>query len=434
MPTYEYVCDACGHAYERFQSILASPDRTCPKCGKRKVRRKIGIGAGVLFKGTGFYETDYRSDGYSKAADADRKNSETPKAESPKKEGGEAAKPAATDAKHPAPTTKSEPAAAAASTPKEPRVKALHPSREGRGQGNLRRGKSAPRASRRKGLAIKRLVIGLVLALVLLVVGVVFSIDSIARVGIEVVGSKVLGVSTTVDSVRLGLLSSQSSVRGVKVANPKGYTDPIFLDLGNASLTARLGELTAERTTIRNITISDLMLTLEQDASGKLNAQRISDNLPDSGPGDSSKPDPKAGPSRDIVVKELRIERVTVRLRNLVGGRQGVVDTKLPDIVLKDIHSDGSVDVLASEISGVVISSVLQATVTANIEGLSSAVSDGLRDTLKGMVNDLPSDLRGPVESIRGNMGEVLDKAGESIQKGVGEALQGLFGDKPASK
>ncbi|MFM7808399.1 MAG: hypothetical protein ACKPEA_10815, partial [Planctomycetota bacterium] len=347
--------------------------------------------------------------------------------------GGEAAKPAETAPKSPAPTKApaSKPADAA---PKEPRVKALHPSREGRGQGNLRRGKSAPRASRRKGLAIKRLVIGLVLALMLLVVGVMFSIDSIARVGIEVVGSKVLGVSTTVDSVRLGLLSSQSSVRGVKVANPKGYTDPIFLDLGNASLTARLGELIAERTTIRNITISDLMLTLEQDASGKLNAQRISDNLPDSGPSDSSKPDPKAGPSRDIVVKELRIERVTVRLRNLVGGRQGVVDTKLPDIVLKDIHSDGSVDVLASEISGVVISSVLQATVTANIEGLSSAVSDGLRDTLKDMVNDLPSDLRGPVESIRGNMGEALDKAGESIQKGVGEALQGLFGDKPASK
>ena len=106
MPTYEYACDACGHEYERFQSITASPDRTCPKCGKRKVRRKIGIGAGVLFKGTGFYETDYRSDGYSKAAEADRKSTETPKADAAKKEGGEASKPAEGAKKAPEPAKK----------------------------------------------------------------------------------------------------------------------------------------------------------------------------------------------------------------------------------------------------------------------------------------------------------------------------------------
>ena len=429
MPTYEYACDACGHAYERFQSITASPDRTCPKCGKRKVRRKIGIGAGVLFKGTGFYETDYRSDGYSKAAEADRKSSETPKPEATKKEGGDGAKAGSSDTKTGTPK-----ASPAEKPTKEPRVKALHPSREGRGQGNLRRTKSTSRPARRKGGILKKFAIAAVVAVVALVIGVMLAIDSIARVGIELVGSKVLGVSTTVESVRLGLLVGHSSVRGVKVANPTGYTDPIFLDLGNASLTARLGELTAERTTIRNITISDLLLTLEQDASGKLNAQRISDNLPNSGTSDTTKPDPKAGPSRDIVVKELRIERVTVRLRNLVGGRQGVVDAKLPDIVLKDVHSDGTVDVLASEISGVVISSVLQATLQANIEGLSGAVADGVRDTLKDMVSDLPTDLQGPVESIRGGVGEALDKAGQSIEKGVGSALQGLFGDKPASK
>jgi hypothetical protein len=240
-------------------------------------------------------------------------------------------------------------------------------------------------------------------------------------------------VQTTVESVRLGLLSDHSHVRGVKVANPSGYTDPLFLDLGEASLTARLGELTAEKATIRNITIRQLTLTLEQDAQGKLNAQRISDNLPNTDAPAKSDPKP-AGPSRDIVVKELRIEKVKVRLRNLVGGRQGLVDADLPDIVLKDVHSDGSVDVLASEVSGVVISSVLQATVSANIEGLSGAVSDGIRDTLKDMVGDLPADLRGPVESIRGGVGEALDKAGENIQKGVGDALKGIFGDKPASK
>ena len=72
MPTYEYVCDACEHQFEEFQSITAKALRKCPACGKSKLRRLIGIGAGVIFKGSGFYETDYRSDGYKSATKADK--------------------------------------------------------------------------------------------------------------------------------------------------------------------------------------------------------------------------------------------------------------------------------------------------------------------------------------------------------------------------
>lgn len=68
MPTYDYECDACGHAFEQFQSITAPAIKRCPSCGKRKVRRLIGTGAGVIFKGSGFYSTDYRSDSYKKAS------------------------------------------------------------------------------------------------------------------------------------------------------------------------------------------------------------------------------------------------------------------------------------------------------------------------------------------------------------------------------
>ena len=72
MPTYEYVCDACGHEMEEFQSITAKPLKKCPSCGKLKLRRLIGTGAGIIFKGSGFYETDYRSDSYQKAAKAEK--------------------------------------------------------------------------------------------------------------------------------------------------------------------------------------------------------------------------------------------------------------------------------------------------------------------------------------------------------------------------
>ena len=71
MPTYEYQCTACGHSFEKFQSIKAAPIKKCPECGKSKVKRLIGMGAGLLFKGSGFYITDYRGDSYSKAAKAD---------------------------------------------------------------------------------------------------------------------------------------------------------------------------------------------------------------------------------------------------------------------------------------------------------------------------------------------------------------------------
>ncbi len=59
MPTYEYICESCGHAFEAFQSISAEPIRSCPECGKT-VRRKIGAGVGLLFRGSGFYITDYK--------------------------------------------------------------------------------------------------------------------------------------------------------------------------------------------------------------------------------------------------------------------------------------------------------------------------------------------------------------------------------------
>jgi len=74
MPTYAYKCDHCSHEFELFQSITAKPVRKCPECGKLKVRRLIGTGAGILFKGSGFYETDYRSESYQKAAKAEKKS------------------------------------------------------------------------------------------------------------------------------------------------------------------------------------------------------------------------------------------------------------------------------------------------------------------------------------------------------------------------
>jgi len=72
MPTYDYVCEACQHEFEHFQSIKDDPLRKCPACGRLKLRRLIGPGAGIVFKGSGFYQTDYRSESYKKSAAAEK--------------------------------------------------------------------------------------------------------------------------------------------------------------------------------------------------------------------------------------------------------------------------------------------------------------------------------------------------------------------------
>lgn len=112
MPTYEYQCSACGHELEEFQSYSEEPLKLCPKCKKKKLVRLIGTGTAVLFKGAGFYETDYRSDAYKSAASADSKTPETKAADSTSKDSTSST------------AKESAPAPAAKSTPKSSSKKA----------------------------------------------------------------------------------------------------------------------------------------------------------------------------------------------------------------------------------------------------------------------------------------------------------------------
>lgn len=101
MPTYDYICESCKHEFEAFESIKADPQSTCPACHEAKLRRKIGPGAAILFKGSGFYQTDYRSDSYKKGADADKSASTPAPAKS------ESAPAASSTSTTPAPKTES---------------------------------------------------------------------------------------------------------------------------------------------------------------------------------------------------------------------------------------------------------------------------------------------------------------------------------------
>lgn len=91
MPTYAYACEHCGHNFEAFQSITAKPTRKCPACGRASLKRLIGTGAGIIFKGSGFYCTDYRSDNYKTGAKKETGGVSTDKAAAKKESKTEAA-------------------------------------------------------------------------------------------------------------------------------------------------------------------------------------------------------------------------------------------------------------------------------------------------------------------------------------------------------
>ena len=131
MPTYEYKCDACGHAFEAFHSMTAAPIRKCPACKKLKVKRLIGTGAGLIFKGSGFYITDYRDKSYADKAKAESgSGAATDGAAATTTAAGEAkgasadaepsAPAAAADAKTPAPAPSPTPPATASSSAAKP--------------------------------------------------------------------------------------------------------------------------------------------------------------------------------------------------------------------------------------------------------------------------------------------------------------------------
>jgi putative FmdB family regulatory protein len=96
MPTYEYECKACGQTCDIFQSITDKPKKKCPACGRRSLERRIGAGAGIIFRGSGFYETDYRSESYKSEARKEKNGDASPSKPS---ESSGAAKKGASDTK-----------------------------------------------------------------------------------------------------------------------------------------------------------------------------------------------------------------------------------------------------------------------------------------------------------------------------------------------
>jgi hypothetical protein len=310
--------------------------------------------------------------------------------------------------------------------------------------------------SLRRGGALTKVLVVLVLLVALVVGGGILLIDSVARAGIAAAGTFALGAKTSVAEASIGIMSGTTAIRGLEVDNPKGYAQEVkFISLGEIAVDATLGNLTGEKIVIDRVALSNLVVDIEKGADGTLNVNAIVDNIKKATGADKPSDQPADKPadeSKEALIKELRLEKVQVNLRNLVGGKDGVVEVKLPDIVLRDLSSKGGVDVLASEVSGVVIASVMQAVVAANIEGLGADVLGGLQGAVDGLGEAIGGPLKDAVgKGIEGaaaalkdvgkglgdvgkklgeEAGKALEGAGDAVKKGVGDAIDGIFGGK----
>jgi hypothetical protein len=307
----------------------------------------------------------------------------------------------------------------------------------------------------RRGGALKKVLLAVAVIVVVAVVAGVLLVDVIARGAIAAAGTYALGTGTSVKEASIGIVSGKTAIRGLAVDNPKGYSQDVkFVSLGEVAVDAGLSNFLGDKIVIDRVAISDLTVDIEKGVDGTLNVNAIVENLKKAtgSGGDGAKPAQPAGETKEAVIKELRLEKVKVNLRNLVGGKGGVVEVNLPDIVLRDLSSKGGVDVLASEVSGVVIASVTQAVIAANIEGLGADVLGGLQGAVDGIGQAIGGPLKdavgkgiegaaGALKEVGKGLGDVgkklgeeagkaIEGAGEAIKKGVGGAIDGIFGEK----
>jgi len=281
---------------------------------------------------------------------------------------------------------------------------------------------------RLRGGILRKLLIAIALLVVVVVIAAVFFLDAIARVGIEAAGTYALGTRTAVREASIGIVSGKTAIRGLSVDNPAGFSPSKFVALDEIAVDAGLSSFTGDKIVIDRVALTGLVVEIEKDGSGALNVQKFSDHIKKvtgggsgAGSGGEQKPAP-TGESKEAVIRELRLEKMQVNLRNIAGGKDGVVEIKLPDLVLRDLSSRGGVDVLATELSGVVIGAALKGVLAANIKGLGSDVLGGLQGAVDGIGGAIGGPLRDVVDKGVTEAGAALQAVGEGVAKGIEEA------------
>ncbi len=270
---------------------------------------------------------------------------------------------------------------------------------------------------------LKRL-FSVIILLVVLVVGVGLFADSLVKSAIEEAGSEALGVKTTVDNVSIGLLRGHFSLSGNQIANPAGYGDGNFFELGAGNVEVSLASLLADKIEVPLIELSRLRVNLVKGAKGS-NYGTILDHLNKfQGTGDASKDD---GEGKRFIIKKLTIKDVVVRVVPVQELNLGALDVPIDLIELKDIGSDSDKGVLLPELAGIVVEAVLKRA------SASGRLPDLIKGGLDGQLSQLDGLADAGIKSLEGLTGGTqlpggVTKGLENVKKDAAKKLKGLFG------
>jgi len=299
-------------------------------------------------------------------------------------------------------------------------------------------------------MKIKRIIIGLVIVILLVVIGVpvlaFMFIDRAAKAAIEAGGSFATGCATTVDSAKVGIMSGTFGMSGLKVANAPNFASPEFLSLGGADVSVSYGTLQQPVVELPWLTFRDLVINLDRDGA-KSNYNTVLDHIKSVTPKGGAQPVPP-GDEKRFIIKNLEIKNVDVRANWSVapGLPAAKVHVPIESITLANIGSDGK-GVTFKQLSSIIIEAVLKTTVDvgggilpAEFSGdLSRALSQlGSLDQLGvKLTNQVGPELQKAQEQAKAQLDKVLkdankqvDKVLDDVQKKAGDTLKNLLPGK----
>jgi len=273
---------------------------------------------------------------------------------------------------------------------------------------------------------VRRIIIGVVVLLVLIVLSIPLWIDRAARRGVEVGSGFALGVPTTLAGADIGILAGQTELDGLNISNPPGFDSTHFLKLDKGRLAVSLGSLRTDTVEVPEFALEGIDVNLERRA-GKANYQVIMDNLGRFESGEKAAQDSE--PARKFVIREILIKNVKVNVDLLpVGGSLTKLNVPIDEIRLKNVGTGTDKGVLISQLTGVLLKAILMAVVEKGGSIIPADVLGELKSSLASLEPlqqvgaQLAVNIDGAVKQLTGQAGEAARQANQA----VGEAAKNL--------
>ncbi|MDG2477238.1 MAG: hypothetical protein P8M32_04990 [Phycisphaerales bacterium] len=263
---------------------------------------------------------------------------------------------------------------------------------------------------------VRRISLIAVVVVVVLVVGIYLAIDVIARNIIDSEGTSVLGVSTTIESVHLGVFTQDTTLGGLTIANPKGYARPNFIEVKSAEVKASVGVMLSSDIDIPLVHITGLVVDLEQ-VNQKLNASEIVDNVAANTASSDDTAKPISFNVKTLIIEDIQLT-ASGSIVNLAGGH---LDTKIPRLELHNLGTKTDGDQLSEQLISLMLGVLMKHIAENPIHGL-SGIATGAISTALERIQILKQTGAGQ------KVGEALNQVGRGLTGGLNEVGKGFQG------